>query len=110
MIPDPGKPNPPAAPESAATSPAQAEAPYKFNIGEEFGTAKAKLPPTRILLIGVAIVLVVAGIVALVGRAKPQGNGEIDHVAAVEVPNQGMVMVAVTLTLRNTGDKPLWVR
>jgi hypothetical protein len=110
MTDQPATPNPPSAPD-VSKSPAPApEPPYNFNIGEEFGTAKAKLPPTRILLIGVAIVLVVAGIIALVGRAKPQGSGQIDHISVVEVPSQGMVLVAATLTLRNTGEKTMYVR
>src|SRR5579864_1011731 len=75
-----------------------------FNIGEEFGTAKRNLPPARIVLIGVAIIIVIAAIVSFTQRAKPQGAGSIDNVAVAEVPNQNMVLVAMNVTLRNTGE------
>jgi hypothetical protein len=31
-------------------------------------------------------------------------------VAAVEVPNQNMILAAITLTLRNTPTRPLWIK
>jgi hypothetical protein len=80
-----------------------------FNIGDEFGTAKRNLPPARILIIGVALIAVVAAIVSLTQRAKPQGGGAIDNITSVEVPNQNLVLVAINVTLRNTGEKPLYV-
>lgn len=43
-------------------------------------------------------------------RPKPQGAGSIDFISATEVPDQNMVMAAVTLTVRNNGNKPLWIR
>jgi hypothetical protein len=98
-------PTPPA-PPSAATPP-QPRTP--FRIGEEFGTAKRNLPPARIVAIGVAIVLVAGAIGFYAGRSKPQGAGAIDNIAAAEVPDQNMTLVAITVTLRNTGDKPLWI-
>lgn len=80
-----------------------------FQIGEEFGTAKRNLPPAGILAICVAGVAVILGIFAFVQRAKPQGGGSIDSVTAAEVPDQNMILSAVTLTLRNSGEKPLWI-
>jgi hypothetical protein len=80
-----------------------------FHIGEEFGTAKRNLPPVRILLICIAAVAVVAGIFAFKERAKPQGVGAISFVSAAEVPGQNMILAAITLTLKNTADKPLWI-
>ncbi len=53
--------------------------------------------------------LIVGAIGFYLGRAKPQGAGSIDNIASAEVPNQNMTLVAITVTLRNTGEKPLWI-
>src|ERR1035438_1359043 len=81
----------------------------EFHIGEEFGTAKRNLPPAGIVLICIAAVAVIVGIFAFTERPKPQGAGSIDLVAAAEVPGQNMILAAITLTLRNTTKKPLWI-
>jgi hypothetical protein len=93
-------PAPPPSPESGT----------EFHIGDEFGTAKRSLPPAGIVLICIAAVAVILGILAFVERQKPQGAGSIDFIAAAEVPDQNMVLAAVTLTLHNAGEKPLWIR
>jgi hypothetical protein len=80
-----------------------------FQIGEEFGTAKKNLPPARIILIGVGIILVVGAIAALLQRPKSSASGTIDQLVSVEIPNQGSVMVAVNVSFRNNGTKPFWV-
>jgi hypothetical protein len=81
----------------------------EFHIGEEFGTAKRNLPPAGIVLICIAAIAVIVGIFAFTQRPKPQGAGAIDFVAAADVPGQNMIMAAITLTLRNTADRPLWI-
>ena len=81
----------------------------EFHISDEFGTAKRNLPPAGILLICIAAVAVIVGIFAFKERQKPQGAGSIDFVSAAEVPGQNMILAAITLTLRNTADKPLWI-
>jgi hypothetical protein len=81
-----------------------------FHIGEEFGTAKRNLPPAGIVAICIALVAFVIGIFAFKERPKPQGSGSIDFVSAVEVPDQNLTLVAITLTLRDTGIKPLWIK
>jgi len=80
-----------------------------INIAEEFGTAKRNLPPAKIVGIVLAVALVVLGIFAFVERAKPQGGGSVDNVASVEIPNQSSVLVAINVTVHNSGEKTLWV-
>ena len=79
------------------------------NIGEEFGTAKRNLPPPKIVAIVLAVAAVVIGIFAFLDRAKPQGGGSVDNIAVVEVPDQNEVLVAVNVTVHNSGKKPLWI-
>ena len=86
------------------------ESPTEFHIGDEFGTAKRSLPPARIVVICIAAVAVVLAIFVFVQRPKPQGAGAIDFVAAAEVPGQNMILTAITMTLHNTTDKPLWIK
>lgn len=105
-LPPPAAPPPPAVPPPTLAAPAQVA---EFHIGDEFGTAKRNLPPVRIVLICLAAVAVVVGIFAFTERAKPQGAGAIDFVSVADVPGQNMVLSAITLTLRNTGEKPLWI-
>jgi len=80
-----------------------------FRIGEEFGTGRRNLPPAGIVVICLAVVALIVGIFAFQGRPKPQGAGSIDFVAAADVPGQNMILTAITFTLRNTADKPLWI-
>jgi hypothetical protein len=105
-LPPLASPPAPAAPPPPPAAPAQIT---EFHIGDEFGTAKRNLPPVRIVLICLAAVAVVVGIFAFTERAKPQGAGSIDFVSVTDVPGQNMVLSAITLTLRNTGEKPLWI-
>jgi hypothetical protein len=96
-------PTPPVTP-----APARVKGPT-INIGDEFGTAKRNLPPIKIVGFAIAGVLIVVAIWAFVGRAKPQGGGSLDNVTAVDLPGQNSVLVALTFTLRNSGEKSLWV-
>jgi hypothetical protein len=101
---------PKAAPISQTTpsTPAPQRGPT-IQIGEEFGTAKRNLPPIRILLLATGAILIVVGIYSFFQRAKPQGSGSLDNVAAVDLPGQNAVLVALTFTLHNSGEKSLWV-
>lgn len=80
-----------------------------FNIGEEFGTAKKNLPPAKILGICVAAILVVIAAVAFFNKAHTSAAGSVDDITSVEIPNQNAVLVAVTVTFQNNGDKPFYI-
>jgi hypothetical protein len=77
-----------------------------FHIGEEFGTAKKNLPPVKIILIGAAIIGLIAGIVSFVQRPQSAATGSIDDVVSAEVPNQNLTMVAINVSFQNNGTKP----
>ena len=80
-----------------------------INVTQDMATAERSLPPAKIVLIVLAGLAVVLAIYGFVGRAKPQGAGAIDNIAVVDLPNQNSVLVALTVTLHNSGDKPLWI-
>ena len=100
----------PTVPSPAPPPGSEPELATEFHIGDEFGTAKRTLPPAGIVLLCIAAVAVVLGIVAFVERPKPQAAGSIDFISAAEVPDQNLILAAVTLTLHNAGEKPLWIR
>ena len=81
----------------------------RFNIGEEFGTAKKNLPPIKIVLIGVAVIAVVALIASLTQRPHSATTGSIDDVISVEIPDQNSIMVAINVSFQNNGEKPYWI-
>lgn len=93
----------------APAEPASSQPPTPFDIGEEFGTAKKNFPPMVPVAIALAVVLVIVGVYSFINRAKPQGSGQIDNIAAVEVPGQNSMLVALTISLRNTSKKTLWI-
>jgi hypothetical protein len=99
-------------PTSPGTAPPSAPAPpsqYSFRIGDEFGTAEKNLPPTRIILIGVGIILLVVVILAIVEWPRTPAAGAIDQIVPVEIPDQGSMMVAINVSFENGGKKPFWI-
>jgi hypothetical protein len=109
QIPNP-VPDPSAIPSAPADAAPQAsQRGPTINIGDEFGTAKRKLPPVKILLLATAGILIMVGIASFLQRAKPQAAGSLDNVIAVDLPGQNAVLVALTFTLHNSGEKSLWV-
>lgn len=103
----PSVPPPPQPEPVVEAQPASPKIP--FNIGEEFGTAKKNLPPAKILAICVAAILVVIGALAFFNKAHTSAAGSVDDITAVEIPNQGSVLVAITVTFENNGDKPFYI-
>jgi hypothetical protein len=107
-------PSPAPVPRTGPNAPTEATPPVPqrgptINIADEFGTAKRNLPPAKMLLLAMAGVLVVVGIASFFQRARPQAAGSLDNIAAVEIPGQNAALVALTFTLRNSGERPLWV-
>ena len=80
-----------------------------INIAEEFGTAKRNLLPAKVVVIVLGVAAILLAIFAFVDRAKPQGGGSVDNITAVEIPDQHMVMVAINVTVRNSGEKSLLI-
>lgn len=110
----PKPPTPP--PPSPATEPSAPKPPgldlgpgVGINVTQDMATPERSLPPAKIVLIALTGLAVVLTIYGFVGRAKPQGAGAIDNVAVVDIPNQNAVLVALTVTLHNSGEKPLWI-
>jgi hypothetical protein len=110
----PATPNQPSIedqPAATTEQPAATPAPQtNFNIGEEYGTARKSLPPVRIVLICLAVVVAIATIYSLTHRAHPQSSGSIDNVVAAAIPGQNMVMVGVNVSLQNNEQKPAWIK
>ena len=108
-------PSPAPVPPAPASTPAKTAQPGvqrgpTIHIGDEFGTAKRNLPPVKVLLIALAGVLVIAGVISFLQRAKPQAAGSLDGVTAIQIPNQTASLVALTFTLHSSGERSLWVR
>ncbi len=92
-------PRPPAAPQ-----------PYDIpTLGEEFDRPKWTLPPAQILAIAIVGVAIVVAIVMYLARYKPVSAGSLDDVASVELADHNSVLVAINVTVRNIGQKPLWI-
>jgi hypothetical protein len=102
----PPPPTPPGPSEPVATPAEQ----IPFNIGEEFGTARKNLPPTKILLLAVAGIALITAVVGFVQKPRQTANGSIDKVVMVELPGQTQVMVAIGLSIHNFGKNPYVVQ
>jgi hypothetical protein len=100
---------PPTTPPPGVPEPSKPPSGPTINIGEEFGTAKKNLPSGKILVIAIMVLGVVVAFISFLRRAKPQASGTLDNVVAVEIPGQSSTMAALTFTLHNTTDKPLYV-
>lgn len=102
----------PSVPPSPAVPAAQTPvAPHPLpHMGEEFGTAKKSLPPAKIILIAIAVLVVVGGVIVFVQRPQATATGSIDNITSVAVPDQNSVMVAISMTVHNGGQKPFWIR
>lgn len=109
----PGAPPQPAAPKPAGPKPAapkDEKIEYGFlPMAEEMDSAKWKLPPLTILLVGVGIVIVVGLIFGWFFRYEPVASGQMRDVFCVEMADQANVLCTVQITVRNDLTKPLYV-
>ena len=81
-----------------------------INIAEEFGTAKRNLPPAKIVGIVLAVaVVVLAESLRLWNAPSRKAEARWTTSPAVEIPNQSSVLVAVNVTVHNSGEKTLWI-
>ncbi|HVP43727.1 MAG TPA: hypothetical protein VMS96_09855 [Terriglobales bacterium] len=79
-------------------------------ITEEFDSPKWTLPPVIPIVIGLAIVLVVIGVLVFGAKAKPGGSGGITGVYAVDLKNQPGVLAIVQVHMSNIGEQPMWIK
>jgi len=79
-------------------------------ITEEFDSAKRSLPPAVPVLIALVVVAIVIAVIAFVERSKPVAQGGIDAVYASQPADMTNTMVALQVTLRNVGDKALYIK
>ncbi len=79
-------------------------------ITEEFDSAKRTLPPVAPVVIALVVVAIVVGIIAFLFRAKPVAQGGIDAVYFSEPANMTNGMVLLQVTLRNVGDRTLYIK
>ena len=79
-------------------------------ITEEFDSAKRTLPPVAPVAIALAVVAIVVGIMMYAFRAKPVAQGGIDQVFFSQPANMPNAMVLLQVTLRNVGDKTLYIK
>ena len=79
-------------------------------ITEEFDSPKRTLPPAAPVAIALVVVAIVVGIIAFLFRAKPVAQGGIDAVYFSEPANMTNGMVLLQVTLRNVGDKTLYIK
>ncbi len=79
-------------------------------ITEELDSPKRSLPPAVPVAIALVIVAIVVGVIAFVERSKPVAQGGIDAVYASRPANMANTMVVLQVTMRNVGDKALYIK
>jgi hypothetical protein len=79
-------------------------------ITEEFDSAKRTLPAVAPLAAALIVVVVFIVGVAYIFRAKPVAQGGIDNVFFSQQKDQPTSMVAIQVSLRAVGEKPLYIK
>jgi len=79
-------------------------------ITEEFDSAKRTLPAVAPLAIALIVVVVFIAGVAYIFRSKPIAQGQIDQAFAMQQEDKPYSMVLMQVTLRNVGDKTLYIK
>ena len=110
-MPDTSNPNPPSNPPDATPS-AKPQTPSPnfghIPITEEMDSAKWTLPPVIPLVIGLALVAVVATIVIFATKDKPSASLTITKV--VSAAQEDNTMVAMQIKIENQIEGPLWIK
>jgi hypothetical protein len=79
-------------------------------ISEEFDSAKRTLPPIAPLAVALLVVVVFIVGVAYIFRSKPVAQGQVDQAFAMQQADAANSMVLMQVTLRNIGDKTLYIK
>jgi len=79
-------------------------------ITEEFDSVKRSLPAVAPLAAALVVVVVFIAGVAYIFRSKPVAQGQIDRAFAMQQPDKPYSMVLMQVTVRNVGDKMLYVK
>lgn len=79
-------------------------------ITEEFDSARRTLPSVAPLIVALLVVVVFIVGVAYIFRSKPIAQGQIDQAFAMQQEDQAYSMVLMQVTLRNIGDKTLYIK
>ena len=79
-------------------------------ITEEFDSPKRSLPPAVPVIIALVVVGIVVAVIAYLERSKPVAQGGIDSVYTSQPEDVTNTMVAIQVTLRNVGDKALYIK
>lgn len=108
LAPDAQPPQAPAKPQPAKKQDADDYDRAHVPMEEEFDKARWTLPPWQPVVVALVIVGVVVAGVAWLARAKPQGHASIDNVNVAQVQPDS-VLVAINVSLTNTGEKPMWI-
>lgn len=79
-------------------------------ITEEFDSARRTLPAIAPLAVALVVVVVLIVGVAYIFRPKPVAQGGIDSVFTSQNFGQPNSMVAIQVSLKAVGDKPLYIK
>ena len=79
-------------------------------ITEEFDSAKRNLPAIAPLAVALVVVVVFIVGVGYIFRSKPVAQGGIDQAFAMQQEENPYSMVLMQVTLRNVGDKALFIK
>ena len=79
-------------------------------ITEEFDSARRNLPPVAPLAVALLVVVVFVAGVGYIFRSKPVAQGQVDQAFAMQQQDNPNSMVLMQVTLRNIGDKTLYIK
>ncbi len=79
-------------------------------ITEEFDSPRRTLPPVVPMVIALVVVAVFVVGIAYIFRAKPLAQGQIDNVFISQKEGQPNSMLAIQVSLKAVGAKPLYIK